>query len=148
MENTCPVCNSPIKESDSSCPSCGFKMLGSTEEFQPISLDGEQQAIPMKKPKAAQIASFVIVRGPQIGTSYRLDDKQLTVGRSPQCDIFLNDMTVSRDHAIVFPREGQFVIKDNQSYNGIWINNESIEEAVLHDGDIVQIGAFCLKYEE
>ena len=150
MSNTCPVCNSELSDNESACPSCGFKMLGSTEEFQPISLDGEAKPKPEKeqKPKTVQTASFTVVRGPQIGTSYRLDDKQLTIGRSPQCDIFLNDMTVSRDHALVFPKDGNFVIKDNQSYNGIWINNESIDEAVLHDGDIVQVGAFCLKYEE
>ena len=148
MDKTCPVCNNVLKDTDPACPSCGFKLLGSTEEFQPITLDGEQQLETKKKPKTAQIASFTIIRGPQIGTSYRLDDKQLSIGRSPQCDIFLNDMTVSRDHATIFPKDGSFVIKDNQSYNGIWINNESIDEAVLNNGDIVQIGAFCLEYEE
>lgn len=148
MEMNCPVCNNPIKNDDTSCPSCGFKLLGSTEEFQPISLDADEQPLPQQKVKTAQVASFTVISGPQIGTSYRLDDKQLSVGRSPQCDIFLNDMTVSRTHASIFPKNGSFIIKDCQSFNGIWINNKSIDEATLCNGDIVQIGAFCLKYEE
>lgn len=148
MEIKCPVCNNPIDNDATSCPSCGFKLLGSTEEFQPISFEAAERKSAPHKVKTVQIASFTVISGPQIGTSYRLDDKQLSVGRSPQCDIFLNDMTVSRSHASIFPKDGGFVIKDCQSFNGIWINNESIEEARLQDGDIVQIGAFCLKYEE
>lgn len=148
MSLICPVCNGTVEESAGSCPSCGFKLLGSTEEFKPIALDEEIPTEPNQVHKAVQKASFTIVRGAQIGTVYRLDDKILSIGRSPQCDIFLNDMTVSREHASVFPKWNGFVIRDNQSYNGIWINNESVEEAKLADGDIVQIGAFCLKYEE
>ncbi|MBQ9021465.1 MAG: FHA domain-containing protein [Eggerthellaceae bacterium] len=148
MPTACPVCNGTINDNESSCPSCGFKLLGSTEEFQPISLDGEATKKPKKEAKGAQIASLTVISGPQIGTSYRLDDKQLAVGRSPHCDIFLNDMTVSRNHALIFPKDGHFYISDQKSYNGIWINNDSIEEALLHDGDIVQIGAFVLKFEE
>lgn len=148
MSLSCPVCNKPINSQDSVCPACGFKLLGTTEEFQPISIGPEEANTSRTEAKQAQIACLTIVRGPQIGTAYRLDDKQLTVGRSPQCDIFLNDMTVSRDHALVFPQGGHFAIQDCQSYNGIWINNESVEEAVLHNGDIIQIGAFCLKFEE
>jgi pSer/pThr/pTyr-binding forkhead associated (FHA) protein len=70
------------------------------------------------------------------------------VGRSPQCDIFLNDMTVSREHATIRPEAGEFVIKDSNSFNGIWINNQNVEEAVLEEGDIVQIGAFCLLFNK
>ncbi len=148
MSQVCPVCNGTVEDGWKACPNCGFKLLGTTEKFMPISF-GESASEPIAQAgKQAQQASLTIVRGSQIGTVYRLDDKSLSIGRSPQCDIFLNDMTVSRDHASVFPKWGGFVIRDKQSYNGIWINNESVEEAKLVDGDIVQIGAFCLKYEE
>ena len=148
MGQTCPVCNSPLEGAEGACPSCGFKLLGATEEFKPIPLAGEPAGRQDGEAKAVQSATFTVVQGPQIGTTYRLDDKTLRIGRSPQCDIFLNDMTVSREHASVFPKWGGFVIRDAQSFNGIWINNESVEEAKLQDGDIVQVGAFCLKYEE
>lgn len=148
MSTVCPVCNEVIVSDEGKCPSCGFKLLGTTEEFKPITLESSSTSVLHDEPRHAQTASLTIVRGAQIGTVYTLDDKILSIGRSPQCDIFLNDMTVSREHASVFPKWGGFVIRDSQSYNGIWINNESVEEARLENGDIVQIGAFCLKYEE
>ena len=147
MERICPVCNSTIDSGDSRCPSCGFQLMGGTEEFQPITLDGDIAARRPQAQKTARIASLVVVSGPQTGMAYRLDDKELSVGRSPQCDIFLNDMTVSRSHAAIIPTEGGFTIRDSQSFNGTWINNESVDEALLADGDIIQIGAFCLKFE-
>ena len=147
MSLTCPVCEGPLHPEDRACPSCGFKILGSTQEFSPLKFDG-QDAAPRQAPKSVQRASLTIVRGPQLGTTYQLDDKQMTIGRSPRCDIFLNDMTVSRNHALIVPRKGKFYIQDQQSYNGIWINNQSIDNRALHQDDIVQIGAFCLLYEE
>lgn len=148
MNDRCPVCNGPITPQDAACPACGFKLLGSTQEFKPLTLDAQGQPVVQPQAKAAQTASLTVIRGPQIDTCYKLDDKMLTVGRSPQCDIFLNDMTVSREHATIQPRNGEFVIKDSQSFNGIWINNQNVDEAVLEEGDIVQIGAFCLLYNK
>ena len=147
MSEICPVCGSTIEDGITKCPECGFKILGGTEEFQPISIYGDSLAVEQRSARSVQLANFTVVSGPQVGTSYLLDDKQLTIGRSPQCDIFLNDMTVSRMHATIAPRDGGFVITDSQSYNGIWINNVSVDQAKLNNGDIVQIGAFCLKFE-
>lgn len=147
MNGVCPVCGGAVASTDDVCPQCGFKLAGSTQEFEPISLDGE--GVDVRKPaKKAQSATLTIVRGPQLGTVYTLDDKEQTIGRDPSCDIFLNDMTVSREHAIVAPKQGKFCIRDCSSYNGIWINNENVEEAALATDDIIQIGTFCLLYEE
>ena len=71
---------------------------------------------------------------------------RLTVGRSPQCDIFLNDMTVSRMHATIERTPAGFRISDADSFNGLWVNNLNVKDADLRDGDIVQIGTFCLMY--
>lgn len=148
MNDRCPVCNGPLSPDDAACPACGFKLLGTTQEFKPITLGSENEEHVQPQAKAVQSASMTVIRGPQVDTCYRLDDKILTVGRSPQCDIFLNDMTVSREHATIRPEAGEFVIKDSNSFNGIWINNQNVEEAVLEEGDIVQIGAFCLLFNK
>lgn len=145
MDNTCPVCGSRVQPDDVACQTCGFKLLGSTQQFEPIAIEGDSSPSP-RAAKAAQSATLTIIRGPQVDTVYTLDDKVSTIGRNPQCDIFLNDMTVSRTHATVFPQQGCFVIKDSSSYNGIWVNNQSVEERTLNDGDIIQIGTFCLRY--
>lgn len=145
MSTVCPVCNNPIEPSDSACPHCGFKLLGSTQQFKPVLLADEAIA---EEVKPVAEATLRVVRGPQTGIAFRLGDKPLVVGRSPQCDIFLNDMTVSREHAAIEPVEGGYVIRDKNSFNGVWVSNDSIDEHRLAPGDIIQIGAFLLLYQE
>ncbi len=65
-----------------------------------------------------------------------------------ECTIFLNDMTVSRMHATIEPEDGCYVIRDANSFNGVWVNNENVEARTLRPGDFIQIGTFCLQYEE
>ena len=143
--STCPVCSNPIDPQAAACPQCGFKLLGSTQRFEPVSL-GDDTLPVAAAPQAA--AALHVVRGPQTGPTYQLDDQTLSIGRSPQCDLFLNDMTVSREHATVEPVDGGYIIRDANSFNGVWVNNDSVEERRLVSGDVVQIGAFCLVYKE
>ena len=145
MSENCPVCGNPVNPGDALCPSCGFKLLGSTQRFAPVTLGDEAIAAPVKGPGRAALR---VVRGPQTGVTYQLGDQALTIGRSPQCDLFLNDMTVSREHASVEPADGGYVIRDANSFNGVWVNNESVETRRLVSGDVIQIGAFCLVYKE
>ena len=141
----CPVCSNPVGPQDAACPQCGFKLLGSTQRFEPVTLADETLSA-AAEPQAA--ASLHVVRGPQTGVVFQLGDAELSIGRSPQCDVFLNDMTVSRTHATVEPSEGGYVIRDANSFNGVWVNNASIEARKLENGDIIQVGAFCLVYKE
>jgi pSer/pThr/pTyr-binding forkhead associated (FHA) protein len=64
------------------------------------------------------------------------------VGRSPDCDIFLDDVTVSRSHAVIAREEGRFTIEDLGSLNGTFLNRHRIEQATLTDDDEVQIGKY------
>ncbi len=145
MSTVCPVCSNPIDPDASACPHCGFKLLGSTQQFKPVLLGDEPIA---EEAKLVQEATLRVVRGPQTGVAFQLGDKKLVVGRSPQCDIFLNDMTVSREHATIEPADGGYVIRDENSFNGVWVSNDSIDEHRLASGDIIQIGAFLLLYQE
>lgn len=143
---TCPVCGNELEDHAIACPHCGFKLVDATQKFEPIDL---QAANLIPKPIEKAKAKLHVVRGPQTGVVFTLGDKPLTVGRSPQCDIFLNDMTVSRTHAVIEPTpEGGHLIRDDHSFNGVWVDNRSIDEHRLADGDVVQIGAFCLVYKE
>lgn len=149
-KNTCPVCNGPISPTDAVCPTCGFKLMGTTQEFNPVNMGSdsfgrENEIEPViEHPVEPQSTHLTVVRGPQTGVAFELGSEPITIGRSPKCDIFLNDMTVSREHARIQPTEHGFKIIDNNSFNGIWINNENVSEALLKDDDIIQIGAFCL----
>jgi pSer/pThr/pTyr-binding forkhead associated (FHA) protein len=91
-------------------------------------------------------ALLVVKRGPNAGSRFLLDKDLTTVGRHPESDIFLDDVTVSRRHA-EFHRDGAaFLVRDVGSLNGTYLNRERIEEAPLTGGDEVQIGKFRLAY--
>lgn len=89
-----------------------------------------------------------IVKGPQTGAAFELEDDVTTIGRDPANGIFLSDMTVSRSHARII-REGLGArIEDLGSLNGTWVDGAIVNAAPLHDGSSVQIGTFTLIYHE
>ena len=91
-------------------------------------------------------ALLIVLRGPNTGARFLLDADEVASGRHPRTDIFLDDVTVSRRHA-VFVREGQgYLVRDVGSLNGTYVNRQRIDEAVLNQGDEVQIGKFRLVY--
>lgn len=147
MEISCPICNNNFDpDTNPSCPFCGFKRAGATQRFDPIMLDS---SVEEPSDSGGSAATFRVVRGPQTGTVFQFNGNELRLGRSPHCEIFLNDMTVSRDHATIErTAEGSYAIRDNHSYNGLWVNNAPVDSTVLADGDFVQVGAFCLLFHQ
>ncbi len=87
-------------------------------------------------------ALLVVQRGPNAGARFLLDAETTTAGRRPDSDIFLDDVTVSRKHAEFVRRGGAFVVRDVGSLNGTYVQRDRIDEAVLRDGDEVQIGKY------
>jgi pSer/pThr/pTyr-binding forkhead associated (FHA) protein len=91
-------------------------------------------------------ALLVVLRGPNTGARFLLDSDEVSAGRHPNSDIFLDDVTVSRKHA-TFRREGDdFLVRDVGSLNGTYVNRERIDEAALKTRDEVQIGKFRLVF--
>lgn len=91
-------------------------------------------------------ALLVVLRGPNTGARFLLDDDEVTSGRHPDSDIFLDDVTVSRRHARFTREQGHFVVRDIGSLNGTYVNRERIDEARLTTGDEVQIGKYRLVF--
>jgi pSer/pThr/pTyr-binding forkhead associated (FHA) protein len=91
-------------------------------------------------------ALLVVLRGPNTGARFLLDDDDVLSGRHPDSDIFLDDVTVSRKHAVFTRTEGGFVVRDVGSLNGTYVNRQIVEEARLSTGDEVQIGKFRLVF--
>ncbi|HET8929024.1 MAG TPA: FHA domain-containing protein [Acidimicrobiales bacterium] len=90
---------------------------------------------------------MVVTRGPNAGSRFALGSDFITAGRHPDSDIFLDDVTVSRNHVELTRQEsGAYVVRDVGSLNGTYLNRERIEEAVLHNSDELQIGKFKLVY--
>ncbi len=91
-------------------------------------------------------ALLVVLRGPNAGSRFLLDHDFTSVGRHPDSDIFLDDVTVSRRHAEFYRSGDGFVVRDVGSLNGTYVNRERIEEAELFGGDEVQVGKFRLLF--
>ncbi|MGO9197905.1 MAG: FHA domain-containing protein [Acidimicrobiales bacterium] len=133
------------------CSSCGSALVpgaDATVSFMPEEpLDsGELDVnVPLSEIQAGA-GLLVVKRGPDVGTKYVLGPEVTRVGRHPESEIFLDDITVSRRHA-EFIREGaSYVVKDVGSLNGTYVNRERIDEATLASGDEVQIGKFKLVF--
>jgi pSer/pThr/pTyr-binding forkhead associated (FHA) protein len=89
-------------------------------------------------------AMVVVHRGASKGARYLLDLDRTTVGRSPESEIFLDDVTVSRSHAVIERIDAGFILTDLGSLNGTYINNQLLKKATLQSGDEIQIGKFHL----
>jgi pSer/pThr/pTyr-binding forkhead associated (FHA) protein len=91
-------------------------------------------------------ALLIVKRGPNAGARFLLDQDVTTVGRHPNADIFLDDVTVSRRHA-EFLRDGaKFTVRDLASLNGTYFDGQRIDEVQVTDGAEVQIGKFRLTF--
>ena len=95
---------------------------------------------------AASAAVLVVRQGPKRGSRIALDAELTTMGRHPDSDIFLDDITVSRRHAEIARIGGAFEVTDAGSLNGTYVNQVLVERAVLADGDELQVGKFKLVF--
>ena len=92
--------------------------------------------------------SLVITRGPGAGSRYRIDRSETRIGRHPEAHILLDDVTVSRRHALLTLVDDHVVLTDQASLNGTYVAGERVDSHVLVDGDEVQIGRFHLLFQE
>ncbi len=111
----------------------------------PDQVDEEAGAAASAEVPAGQ-GVLVVKRGPNAGSRYVLEGSAVTAGRSPDSDIFLDDVTVSRRHASFVPSGASYEVRDVGSLNGTYLNRERIDTAPLSNGDEVQIGKFRLVF--
>jgi len=135
------------------CSSCGAVLPSprsdTTVTLHPVDAQGEPAEDDLTvtladRPVGAGL--LVVKRGPNAGARFTLDSEVTKVGRHPESDIFLDDITVSRRHAEFVRAANGYSVRDVGSLNGTYVNRERIEEALLVSGDEVQIGKFKLVY--
>lgn len=126
------------------CDDCLRDQNQPTATFAPVGNSG--QVVPAEPVAGGVQPRFVVVKGPQMGDYFALDPRRTTIGRNPKASIFLNDQTVSREHAEVISSGIMVLIRDLGSLNGTYVNGLIVDEAELKDGDIVQIGTFQLAF--
>jgi pSer/pThr/pTyr-binding forkhead associated (FHA) protein len=151
----CNQCGHRNPDSSNFCSSCGavLEQPGDSEPttitLLPVESAGEvaDEEITFSLGEAPVDTGLLVVkRGSNAGSRFVLGPSQTTVGRHPESDIFLDDVTVSRRHAEIRRSDGHFAVHDVGSLNGTYVNRERIEDGVLHHGDEVQIGKFRLVF--
>ena len=89
---------------------------------------------------------LIVNEGPKRGTRIALAEETVFIGRDPESDVFLDDITVSRAHAKVEPSDLGYEVADMGSMNGTYVNKNLVESVTLADQDELQIGRFKLVY--
>ena len=162
----CSQCGSQNSDNARFCSQCGTPLAAASERAsEPVPSDATATitfGAPAKAPEnddramlnesdaaavdalPARSALLVVQRGPGAGSRYLLDGDLSTVGRHPESDIFLDDITVSRRHVEFRRAEGGFRVHDVGSLNGTYVNGDRVDDAELANGDEVRIGKFRL----
>ncbi len=148
----CQECGFQNPESANYCSRCGALLVKdeggveSTQTFTPE--DGEAASLTDALDDLGIKGPALVVRsgGGRAGETFHLEDGQTSIGRSPDCGIFLDDVTVSRKHAVVDRRDDGFFIEDQGSLNGTFVNRKRVESGLLEDGDEVQVGKYRLTF--
>lgn len=147
----CQECGFHQSEAHKFCGRCGAPLglegEGTDEHTSPFALgEADDEEREWDGPTIEGPTLAVRAGGPA-GQIFSLDAESITVGRSPDSDIFLDDVTVSRDHALIRRLREDVVLRDLGSMNGTYVNRHRIEgEQPLEQGDEVQIGKFRLTY--
>ncbi|SDB83834.1 Forkhead associated (FHA) domain, binds pSer, pThr, pTyr [Raineyella antarctica] len=151
----CPSCGYENSEGSRFCSQCGERLVTASEATKVIpivpdedeagELNPEEKAAVSALPQGSSL--LVVRRGPNVGARFLLDRDEITAGRHPHSDVFLDDITVSRHH-VKFLRVGdQVLLRDVGSLNGTYVNRSLVDgDILLQDGDEVQIGKFRMVY--
>jgi hypothetical protein len=151
----CPRCRHENEPGANFCSSCGAALgaSGGVDDDTTLALALVEDRLALDEELGGLLAELpegmgmlVVRRGPNAGSTFALDEPTTTLGRHPDSDIFLDDVTVSRRHAAVRRRDDGYELEDAGSLNGTYLHHERIESAALHDMDEVQIGRFVLTF--
>jgi pSer/pThr/pTyr-binding forkhead associated (FHA) protein len=149
----CTNCGHKNPDGANFCSSCGHPLVeragsDTTVTFAPAELETDLEEEIHISPDELEGGRGVLVvkRGPNAGSKFFMDADATRVGRHPDSDIFLDDITVSRRHAEIRRRGAGFSLHDVGSLNGTYVNKERVEEAELRSGDEIQIGKFKLVF--
>jgi hypothetical protein len=148
----CPECGFANTEGANYCQRCGAFLVqseappGATTATYRVGETGEIEELELEDVVSRGAALVIRAGGGRAGESFALEKDRLTIGRRPDSDIFLDDVTVSRDHAILVRRGSDYFLDDCGSLNGTYVNRRRIESHRLTDGDELQVGKYKLAY--
>jgi hypothetical protein len=145
----CPECGFQNPEAANYCAKCGALLVREEgdETTQTFSAEEADEALGTLDDLGVEGPALVVRSGGgRSGESFVPQDERTTIGRSPDCGVFLDDVTVSRRHAVLVQRASRWYIEDQGSLNGTFVNRRRVESAELDDGDELQIGKYRLTF--
>jgi hypothetical protein len=149
----CSECGFVNDEGANYCQRCGALLpRGEGPGGEPVTatyrIDDAGELVPVDVEEATAHGPALVIRagGGRAGESFAVEGERMTIGRRPDCDVFLDDVTVSRDHALLVQRGDGWYLDDCGSLNGTYVNRSRIESQQLQEGDEVQIGKYKLTY--
>ena len=145
----CPECGFQNPEAANYCSKCGAllhtpELAEQTQTFSPD--DGVDSVAELDDLGVEGPALVVRSGGGRAGETFVPQGERTTIGRSPDCPVFLDDVTVSRRHAELVERDGRWFVEDLGSLNGTFVNRRRVESSELSDGDELQIGKYRLTF--
>jgi hypothetical protein len=148
----CTECGFVNAEGANYCQRCGALLPRSEGTGEPVTatyrIDEAGELVPVELAEGAAPGPALVIRagGGRVGESFPVAGERMSIGRRPDSDVFLDDVTVSRDHALLIERSGQWHLDDCGSLNGTYVNRSRIESQRLEEGDEVQIGKYKLTF--
>jgi hypothetical protein len=147
----CPECGFQNPEAANYCSRCGALLVkdepGSETTMSYTPEEAEEGGLVSLDDLGAEGPALVVRSGGgRAGEHFVPQGERTTIGRSPDCDIFLDDVTVSRKHAVVERHDDEWFVVDRGSLNGTYVNGEQVDRTKLTTGDEVQIGKFKLTF--
>ena len=152
----CPECGFVNAEGANYCQKCGAflgeakegQSGGDTTEVYQVDESGELKPVDLEEVTGEGATVVIRSGGGRAGEAFNVSGERMTIGRSPEAEIFLDDVTVSRNHALLVRRRDGLYIDDLGSLNGTYVNRRRIESGQLENGDELQIGKYKLSFLE
>jgi hypothetical protein len=147
----CQECGFQNPEAANYCSRCGALLeKGDHSSEATQSLAPEEVTDLAHAPVEGLEGPALVVRsgGGRAGETFRPQGERTRIGRSPDCEVFLDDVTVSRNHAVLVETDGKFHVEDQGSLNGTFVNRRRIDNAPIENGDELQIGKYRLTFVE
>jgi pSer/pThr/pTyr-binding forkhead associated (FHA) protein len=149
MAAQCPECGFAGSEGANFCQNCGASLRAEGDSVTATyRIDESGELVPVELGEVTAHGPALVIRagGGRVGESFPIEGERMSVGRRPDSEVFLDDVTVSRDHALLIGRGDRWHIDDCGSLNGTYVNRERIESHRLEDGDELQIGKYKLTF--
>src|ERR1019366_9231281 len=148
----CTECGFVNDEAANYCQRCGALLQRAEVTGEPVTatyrIDDSGELVSMETGSRAGQGPALVIRagGGRVGESFPVTAERLSIGRRPDSEVFLDDVTVSRDHALLIRRGDHWYLDDCGSLNGTYVNRSRIESHRLEEGDEVQVGKYKLTF--